>query len=216
MVFGLKKNNVILGAGGLAKEVFDLLIESGEPLESIVFADLVEGEKVVGHSTVEVLSDNAVLSGFGIDNVSLFNAIGAPSIRKRAFEKFKGWTFPNLISKDAWVSRYADLGAGNILCQGAVINAGTVIGYNNYIGYNVTIGHDSQIDCHTSIYPGANISGNVNLGKAVLVGAGSVILQGLFIAPGTTIGAGAVVTKSVTEINKVLIGVPAKIKPSCI
>lgn len=86
------------------------------------------------------------------------------------------------------------------------------------IGDYVSIGHAVSIvtanhgfdDANTPIQLQPIIPARVKIGSNVWVGARAVILAGVEIADGTVIAAGSVVTKSVTEPDSIVGGVPAR------
>ena len=87
------------------------------------------------------------------------------------------------------------------------------------IGNNVAIGHGTSIistnhgfaDHDTPINYQPVLEAPVTIGNNVWIGARVVILAGVSIADGTVVAAGAVVSKSVTEPDMVVGGVPARI-----
>lgn len=88
------------------------------------------------------------------------------------------------------------------------IGAKIKIGQGCYIGPNVAIitsNHDLyDLDKHSC-------AKEVIIGKKCWVGYGAVILPGVVLGDNTIVGANAVVTRSFTEGNVVLGGIPAKI-----
>jgi len=210
MDFGSKKHNVILGASGLAKELYELLRSTGIDKSSIKFLDIHSGQLMVGKDCFEIINEEDFFGRFGLNDVHLYNGIGFPGIRKSVFEKFKDWNFPNVVANSAILSSSLKLGKGNVFCEGVVITADVEIGNNNYFNLNSTVGHDSLIGDHCVVNPGANISGNVTLCDSILVGTGATLLQNLSVGKNSVVGAGACLTKTVMDEGAVLVGIPAK------
>ena len=126
------------------------------------------------------------------------------------------------------------IGAGSFIDRGVVLRplGGSIFIGNNcsihaysvlYGGGGLSIGNDVLIAAHTLIIPsnhvyrdssrlireqGLSLAGIV-IEDDVWLGAGSRILDGVKIAKGTVVGSGAVVTRS-TDINTVVVGVPAR------
>lgn len=207
---GLKKNNLIFGASGLAKEVCELIISLGVKKNTILFVDVKPGELRVGHENYQIISEEECINRFSFQEVLLYNAIGFPSIRQKVFEKFNGWVFPNVVAKSAILSPTMTIGEGNIFSEGVIITSDVKIGDNNYFNLNVTVGHDTIIADHCVINPGVNISGNVCIGNSYLIGTGATILQNIEVGSCGVLGAGACLTKSVKDDGVVLVGIPAK------
>ncbi len=98
--------------------------------------------------------------------------------------------------------------------RGSNLSAGGGLTIGNY----VAIGHDTSIltSNHGFSDHGAPIKyqkitfAPVTIGDNVWIGAKVIILSGVTIAPGTVIAAGAVVSKSVTEPDTIIAGIPAR------
>jgi acetyltransferase-like isoleucine patch superfamily enzyme len=113
-------------------------------------------------------------------------------------EGFEGLQFGNHVS----VNRDT-----NLSCAGGLT-----------IGNNVAIGHGTSMistnhgfaDRHTPINYQPVTMAPIIIGSNVWVGARVTILAGVSIADGTVIAAGAVVTKSITEPDMIIAGVPAR------
>lgn len=121
-----------------------------------------------------------------------------------------GGKFSNTISKNANISPFIkNLGIGNNVLQGVIIEPGVTIGNGNLINIKSSICHDVSIGDFCEICPGAILTGNVTIGSYTFVGSGAIILPGISIGHNCVIGAGAIVTKNIPENTKVK-GVPAK------
>lgn len=87
------------------------------------------------------------------------------------------------------------------------------------IGNDVSIGHSVSIlttdhvfsDLDIPIKKQSLVYKEVIIGDDVYIGAKATILAGVTIPRGTVVGAGSVVTKSFTEENCIIAGVPAKL-----
>jgi len=209
------KNILIVGAGGLAKEVASLIKDinhNNKQWNIIGYIDQNEekiGKKLNGIPIVG--TDNTIVNSQ--EKMSIVFGIGNQSIRKKLYQKYKKNLFinyPNLTHPN--VVRDKDniiLGLGNIVFAGNVITTSIKIGNFNTFYYSCTLSHDCIVGDYNQINPGVNISGNVIIGNEVLLGTGSQILQNISICSKSIVGAGAVVTKNLTE-KGVYIGTPAK------
>lgn len=203
-----KKTWLILGAGGHAKVIADIL--------------LCQDAEVMGF-----LDDNPDLSGQYIWNLPILGAgdqwvtlkpdgmvigIGSNGLRRQLAARFAHaappWTAA--VHPTATISDFAQIGEGTVVMAGAVINPDVVIGAHSIINTGATVDHDCKIGAFVHIAPGCNLSGGVELGDGVLLGVGSSVIPGCSIAPDVIVGAGACVTKPIEEPGIAVVGVPAK------
>ena len=206
---------VILGAGGHAREVFDVLTaaqEAGEPLEVMGFLD--DDPK----KWRQVLNGVPILEGLTWMSQREPGAqigicgIGKPLARMQAVARYTkaGLPFGLAVHPRATVTKFVDIGEGAVLTAGCVLTNRINLGRHVHVNLNATIGHDCSIGDYCTIAPGANISGNVRLGMGVDVGTGAAILQGLSIGDWAIIGAGAVVISDIPA-GATAVGVPARV-----
>lgn len=203
---------VIVGTGGHAKVVLEVLRSRGVPLWS-VFAVDDDPARVGG-----MLLDIPVLSTVADwkDNVRTGDraivAIGRNTVRARLQQELELLGVEMMSGEDARavVSTSAKIGAGSVLMPGAVVNANASIGRGVIVNTNVSIDHDCDIGDFSHIAPGASICGGVRVGAMSLIGVGSSLLPGVHIGDGATVGAGAVVVKDVRD-GETVIGVPARV-----
>lgn len=206
------KDIVILGAGGLAREVAFLIetINRHSP-EWRILGFVERDEQLVGKviGRYSVFCSEQQLRGMSVHAAI---GIGDPAVRAGIADRFAdtALVFPNLVDPGTiWDAERISLGEGNIITAGNIFTTDISIGSFNYFNLAVTYGHDVVIEDHCVINPGATISGGVRIGSRVLVGSGATILQYLAIGAGATIGAGAVVTREVAP-GSTVVGVPAR------
>lgn len=82
---------------------------------------------------------------------------------------------------------------------GIVVNPSVRVGENCILHGGNCIGNKGMLD----VVP--------KIGKNVEIGYGATVIGDVFIADNTVIGSNAVVTKSVTESGKTVVGIPAKV-----
>jgi sugar O-acyltransferase (sialic acid O-acetyltransferase NeuD family) len=102
------------------------------------------------------------------------------------------------------------IGAGSMLCAGAIVNTGAVIGRNVIVNTGATVDHHSVIGDHVHIAPGVHLGGDVVVDEGALVGIGAIVLPRVRIGAWSTVGAGAVVTADVPP-GVTVVGVPARV-----
>lgn len=135
----------------------------------------------------------------------------SPKVRIKlvSFYKALGYEFATVISPQAHVSKYAEIGEGTVIQAGVNVSAAVEVGCFCKLNSNSNVMHDNVIGDYSTIAPNAVLLGRVTTGTGTYIGANSTILPNISIGSGSTIGAGAVVTHDVTE-NVIVKGVPAK------
>jgi len=204
----------LLGAGGHASVLVDMLKENGADISFICSPNIDSTRKVL--ADIPVLNDENVLLHEKTADLVLVNGIGSlpnDTLRNKVFNKFSehGFLFTSVISKHAVVSSFATLGHGVQVMPGAIVQAGANIGDNTIINTGAIIEHDCVIGKHNHIAPGVTLSGHVNTGDNVHIGSGATVIQNISIGTGTVIAAGAIVTKHI-ESEKIVFGARANIQ----
>ena len=209
----MAKNLVLIGTGGLAREVRWLIEEcnkvrdnkwnvlgwvSKEPAGTMV-----AGLPVLGDDDWLVSCEKPV-------DVAL--SVGDGRLRRKIVETLKKNTnisFPRIISPSAELSESVTIGEGSIITSKCILTVDIEIGDFFFCNLACTVGHDCKFGDFVTLNPGVNVSGNVCLKDCVSVGTGVSIIQGITVGEGTTIGAGAAVVRNI-EPNCTAVGVPAK------
>ena len=203
----MTKDIVILGAGGLGREVREILEEQDWNVLGWVCNDHPAGEIING---LPVLGYEEFLLGYKKD-LNVVIALGTPQPRKKLFEFFSvnnKLIFPTIISNHAIVSKHLKIGRGCIIAQGAIITADVTIGDFCLINLGAIVAHDCVLKDFVSINPGVNVSGHVTIGEASTLGSGSSVLQGISIGSCSTVGMSSSVIRDVPD-NVTVYGIPA-------
>lgn len=204
---------VLLGGGGHAKVLIDLINTSGQfEISGILDTQLEIGTKILN---VPVLGDDDLLPGLyskGIKNVCI--AIGSvkdTTGRRILFEKVKkiGFLVPYLLHPQAIiVSKNVHFSEGVQIMAGVIVQTDSLFKENTIINTGAIIEHNCSIGSHVHICPGAIISGGCTVGDGTFIGAGATIIHEIDIGKCVTVAAGAVVVKDVPDRSMVK-GVPA-------
>ena len=204
---------ILLGGGGHAKVLIDLINASGQfEISGILDTQLEAGTKVLN---IPVIGDDDLLSGLynkGIKNVCI--AVGSvkdTTRRRMLFDKVKqiGFLVPYLLHPQAIiVSRNVHFSEGVQIMAGVTVQTGSLFKENTIINTGAIIEHDCSIGSHVHICSGVVISGGCTVGDGTFIGAGATVMQGINIGKCVTVAAGAVVVKDVPESSMVK-GVPA-------
>jgi len=205
----LKGRVVILGGGGHAKVIIDILEQAGET--EIAGLVSLSPQSICGYPWLgpdEVLADTL---RSGID--SAFVAIGDNQRRLDCIDALKrtGFTLVNAISPAAVISRHATVACGVAVMPGAVINAGARLEEGAIVNTNASVDHDCIVGRCAHVAPGCSLAGWVKLGDGVFLGTGANVIPNISIGEWTTVGAGAAVVEDLPA-QVVAMGVPARIR----
>lgn len=195
----------LLGTGGFATELFDLLADSGIPVGGFIGGELQDHLRApwIGHDEkIDTLPREA----------TIFVAVAEPVLRQKLAERVlaKGRRLGSLIHRFAWVASSAQVEDGVVVYPNATVHARVRLERSALINTNATIGHDAIIGAFGRINPSASIGGAVKLAPGTVVGMAASIRERLSVGPGVVIGAGATV---VTDLNEpgTYIGTPARL-----
>ncbi|MBP3447402.1 MAG: acetyltransferase [Clostridia bacterium] len=197
-------NVIIIGAGGHAKVIADIVRKSGDNLLGFL-----DDKKEAG---------TAFFDGFVLGNTDSYReypdarfiiGIGSNEVRKEIAQKLKGASFYTAIHPTAVIGEGVTIGEGSCVMAKAVINADATVGAHCILNTASVVEHDNLIGDFTHISPGACLAGTVNVGDGCHIGIGATVKNNISICSGVLIGAGAVVVKSIIEPGT-YVGVPAR------
>jgi sugar O-acyltransferase (sialic acid O-acetyltransferase NeuD family) len=202
---------ILIGAGGHARVLLDILRASGIAVVGAVDKQKAPGSKL---GDVEVLGSDEVLRGHDPSKIRLVNAVGSTGdnqARERIFVQMKslGFSFETLVHPSAIVSSSALVREGAQIMAGAIVQSGARIESNVIINSGAIVEHDCVIESHAHVAPGVVLSGSVRVGKGAHLGTGATVIQGIEIGSYSLVGAGAVVVSNVPDRTQVL-GIPAR------
>lgn len=200
---------VIVGAGGHAKVVIELIRAAGE---YEIYGCTDAAVKIASVLEVPVLGTDEILISLPARGIRLaMPAIGDNSLRLATAQNARelGFAWANAIGPVATISRSAILGRGIAIMNGAIINAGTRIGDLAIINTGAVVDHDCEIGEAAHVGPGSTLAGKVTIGAGALLGAGTTVIPGVRIGEGAVVGAGSVVIHDVPP-RSVVAGVPAR------
>lgn len=204
----MSKDVIIIGAGGHAKVIADIIYKSGDNLIGFLDDNLANkgkeiylGKKVIGTTKdIEIYNKNYFIIG-----------IGNNSIRKKINNE-NNLKLYSAIHPSAIIAEDVKIGTGSVIMAGVVINPGTVIGKNCIINTSSSLDHDNLLEDYVHISPGAHLAGTVTIKEGTWICTGAVVKNNITIGKNNIIGAGCVVIKDIIEENGTYIGVPARRK----
>jgi len=187
---------ILLGGGGHCKSVIDVAESVGYTILGILDKPELVGTKVLDY---EIIGTDDDIPQY-VDKAEFLITVGqikSPAIRKKLalLVMRAGGKFATIIANDAYVSKYATIGAGTVVMHKSVVNADARIGAHCIINTMTNIEHEVQIGdlCHIST--DVMINGNCHVGDEVFIGSGSILYNGISVANNAIIPAGCIVRK---------------------
>lgn len=207
---------ILLGAGGLAREVLDCIEacqRAGQDMEPVGFIDAdaaLWGQEINGLPVLGGLEwfDAAP----GRRDIPLIAAIGSPRSRRHMVQEAlrRGLRFTSLIHPAAHISSWARLGVGVVVMSSTVVENRAVLGDYVVVNALCMVGHDVQVGAFCTLAPGALLAGGTRLGEGVDFGIGAATRQSVTIGNGAVIGGQAMIVDDVPA-NAVVVGVPGRV-----
>lgn len=205
------KNLIIIGAGGLAREVYDLALicSQNETLFNIkgFISKDDTGIESMGYPKIISNPEDYVVQ----NDDCFFCAIGDVRIRKRVVEHIidKGGEFINLIHPTAILSPSVKLGIGIAIKSHCVISSDVEIDSFSFLQSSVIMGHDVKIGKFCQINSFAFLAGYVRVSNTGTINAGAKLLQNVVVEEHAIVGIGSVVISKV-KMGTTVFGNPAK------
>lgn len=200
------KNVIVIGAGGHAKVIADIILKSGDNL--LGFLDDFKEKDTVILEDYKVLDKAENALNYDEENTYFIIGIGDNQIRKNFTEKFN-LKYYIAIHPTAVIGSDVQIGEGSCVMPNACINPGSVIGRACIINSAALIEHDNVLEDFVHISPSATTCGDVKIGELTHVGARATIRNRVTIASEVVIGMGATVVGDILE-KGTYIGTPAK------
>lgn len=188
------KNIIIIGAGGFGKEIFSYIQDDLDniTLKNTNLKGFLDDNEI---NFINTGLNNSLYLGkindykFSTNDYAII-AIGNIKIRNSIINQLINNTqFFTFIHSTSYVSKYAKIGKGIIVCPFCVIQPYSVIG--DYCSLNIycSIGHDSILGTGSVLSPYCTLNGNVKTGSNLFMGTRSTILLNNTIGNNCTISA---------------------------
>lgn len=208
------KKIAIIGASGLAQEVWDLInfINKENPQYEIVgFYDDAFSEKtrIIGETDclgpISLLQDieEELSIVFGIANRTIVSSVLNLLSRKRNFN------YPNLIHPNAELGTNTRMGQGNVITSHCIFTISIQLGNFNFFNTNCGVGHNVVLGDFNTCMPRVQISGDVVIGNFNEFNMNASIVQGKKVGSNNKVLANSLLTKSIKD-NRKYFGIPAK------
>ncbi|MBR6134413.1 acetyltransferase [Candidatus Saccharibacteria bacterium] len=202
----MPKNVVIIGAGGHAKVIADIILLSGDNIlgflddnEEKQNSEVYKSYKVIGKiSDAEKYKENDFII-----------AIGDNHTRETIAKEHQGLNWYTAVHPNATIADTVKIGDGTAIMAGVVINADSEIGNHCIVNTSSSIDHDNIIDDYVHISPGAHLAGKVFVGQYSWICAGATIINNINIRDDVIVGSGATVLKNLS-VAGTYVGTPAR------
>ncbi|MBC7502707.1 MAG: acetyltransferase [Herminiimonas sp.] len=193
----------IIGAGGHAAVVASTLLANGIEINGF-YADAPSswGGTILGIPIIGPISEiTSAKCSHG------FIAIGDNAARKRlSLEIDMDWI--SVVHPFSWVHPEVILGAGTIVCAGAIVQPGARIGAHVILNTKASVDHHCRVGDYAHIAV-AHLAGGASIEEGVFMALGCTVLPKINVGAWATVGAGALVTKNVAS-NTTVVGMPAR------
>ena len=191
------KDIVILGAGGHAHVIADIIKAEGNRVIAFLDDDLSQKDCAGPISTF-----------VKFQNCEFVIGIGNTEVRKRISKLNLNWH--TAVHPTAVISDSSIIGEGTVVMPNVVINARTIIGNHCIINTGSIVEHDNNIGDYTHISVGANLGGTVSIGNSCWIGIGATLKNDINVCDNVILGAGSVVIDNIVN-SGTYVGVPARI-----
>ncbi|WP_159961741.1 UDP-glucose 4-epimerase [Blastococcus haudaquaticus] len=203
---------VVMGAGGHAREVLDVL-------ESLPEGPARERTKVFAEpgSTAEAAAALVRERGYGLvdalpeDASHYLPAVGDPALRRRfvTLAEGRGLEPVQAVSPLSTVPEAVREVPGLVVLPRSHISTAVALGRHCHLNTGCSLSHDGRLGDRVTLGPGVLLAGGVVVEDDAVLGVGAIVLPGRRIGRGAVVGGGAVVVHDVAPGTTVA-GNPAR------
>lgn len=206
------KKIIILGAGGLGKEIawlIEEINESNQEWEILGYLDShpsVINMELLGYKVLGPFED-----AYKYVDAYFVVAFGDPRMRENTIQLVSKYNlkWATLISPTVRVHKSNRLGIGVVIGRYTDLTVECNIGNHVMLNIHVVLGHKVEIGDFSIISPNVTLNGAAKIGKACSIGANAFV-RDVEIGDYVTVGASSCVIKPI-ESDCVVAGVPAVI-----
>lgn len=204
----MRKKVVIIGAGGHAKVIADIIEKSGDEIVGFLDDNKEIGTTIINEYKVIGDLNNRFTMAVTKENLEFIIAIG-DNKKREEISHSPNLKFYTAIHPSAQIGLDVRIEEGTVIMANSCINSSARIGKHCIINTGAIIEHDNIIEDFVHISPNTSLGGTVKIGESTHVGIGSIVKNNITICKNCTIGAGAVVVKNIIE-EGTYVGVPAR------
>ena len=163
------KRIIILGAGGFAKTLADILQQNKTYNEIFFLDDTKTGESILGKCNEFIKFKN--------ENMDMYPAFGNNEVRSKWFKLLQqeNINIPTIIHNRAYISPTAKLEEGVAVLPKAVINTNCVVKQGCIVNCGAIIDHDCILEEFVHVCIGAMIKAENRIPAMMKIEAGEVV-----------------------------------------
>jgi sugar O-acyltransferase (sialic acid O-acetyltransferase NeuD family) len=204
-------NLILIGAGGLAREV----------AEAVAAADRY---RIVG-----IVDDDVALHGTTVGQIPVLGGLdqvfwdrstllvvctGQGRVRNRLVQRLAEHDigpsrFGTVVHPSVHVPPRCFVGVGSVLLAHVAITADAHIGRHVVAMPNVTVTHDDVVGDFATLSAGVSLAGGVTIGPGAYVGTNASVRQHVRVGAGSTLGMGSTLLEDLPD-GETWVGVPAR------
>ncbi|UYZ57514.1 NeuD/PglB/VioB family sugar acetyltransferase [Hymenobacter latericus] len=206
---------VIVGAGGLGREVLQLVRQINEAEQRWSVLGFYDDQRPA-QERVHELPWLGTVADLNATAESVYVAVAVGSSRNRAAVVGRLSSprlhFATLVHPSVPLRAYQQiqLGVGCIICQASILTCDIRLGRHVLINLGCTIGHDAVLEDFCSLMPHANVGGEAYLEAGVYLGTNATVINQVRVGTEAVVGAGAVVVRDLPA-HCTAVGVPASV-----
>jgi UDP-N-acetylbacillosamine N-acetyltransferase len=204
---------VIWGAASQAKVTADI-IRLRDEYEIAGFLDSINPERArtafCGSSILGGEEQLGDLLQRGVSHLICAFANNRGRLRLASLARARGFQLATAIHPGTIIARGVPIGAGTVMCAGAVVNTEARLGENVVVAASASVEHECSIEDGAWINTGVHLGGKVVVGRATTLEVGAITAGGIRIGADSVVGAGSIVLSDIPD-RVLAYGAPAKV-----
>jgi sugar O-acyltransferase (sialic acid O-acetyltransferase NeuD family) len=193
---------MILGGGGLGAVALDIFKKNGVVVYGILDDDTkLHNTEIDDVSILGSTDDDGFLKLIG-KKCEAFVATDDNKLKKNLTQMLidRRHIMPvNAIHSSVVMGILTEIGHGNLLAAGVIINPKAIIGNHCIIHSAAVIDHNATLADYVQIGAKSVVGANVTIGEGAFIGTGVIIVPGIKVGKNARIGAGSVVIADVAD-----------------